>query len=270
MSPLALLLVGAAAATTPGGWRVQAALPQPSVALRPVMVLGDPVAPIAQATVDLRVPLGPVALDAELPWVHTWGRNGRWSRSYPGQLRMGASAWCAREHIQLGLELAVPLTRNEQAGSSWASLAKEVMPSLEVGPAMHTLWTRGGFSFTGRLFLGGRWGEGARWFPPTRTPYQVTRGIFAPEIAAAVSAHLAGPLGLVTETEWLQDPAIPFSTRALARLELPLRRGGLDLDLGVQVTLIAMLGDEAVQPIAQLRWWPATEAPPPDSPGQSW
>jgi hypothetical protein len=250
---LALLMVAEIAATPSDGWRVQASTPSSSTALRAVAVPGDPVGDIVQLYADQRAMLGPVALDVELPWVTTWGGEGRWLYSYPGNLRLGISTWPQSDRLQLGLEGSVPTTRDRIGGYSWGSLAKESLPTWELGAALHSSWSTGLISLTGRLFLGGRWGDGARGWGHDRTE---SYGMFVWDIASVFAVRVMGPVSMVHELEWLQDPAYPVSTRPFLRLDLPVRRGCLSMDLGLQINQETLFGHEPVQPIAQLRWYP--------------
>ncbi len=259
MSALVLLWLGTATAGSPDGWRVQAAVPATSAAVRPALVLGDPVAPIVQATGDLRLMLGPVAVDAELPWVTTWDRDGRWAYSYPGNLRLGVSAWTLAEHLQLGVEGSVPTSWNKEHGYSWASLAKESLPSFEAGPALHTLWRAGAWSFSGRLFAGMRGGDGARWFPSGRGGEGLGHAIFVFDLATVIAVQVKEPVSLVFELERLQDPYFPFTARPMLRVDRPIQRGTLGLDLGLQITQETMFGNEPPQLIGQVRWYPSSD-----------
>lgn len=267
MIPLPLLLIGAVSATTPGGWRVQAALPETSASIRPVAVLRDPVGDVLQATADLRVDVGLVSLDAELPLVATWGDNGRWSHRHPGQARLGAFTWLFHEHFQVGLEGAFPVTGRDGYGQSWGSLSKEVLPSLEFGPSFHTLWATENFNVTARVFLGLRW----ELWETEASLLSDTGSTLSLDGAVAFTRHLEGPLGFVGELELVSDAYVPVTTRVLARFDLPIARGWLALDLGLQLPVTTIFdyvvfalegeGEASIQPCAQIRWYPVLDWP---------
>jgi hypothetical protein len=257
-----LLLVFAAQATTPGGWRIQAALPETSAAVRPVLLPTDPLAPIAQVTADLRVKYGPVSADLQLPWVHTWDRQGHWAHSYPGQARLGLYAWQFHEHFQLGIETDFPVQQGGVTHGSWGTHANEVLPSNSLASSFHTTWATENFSVTARLALGLRWGPyvlDLLALGDTPTSPLVEGGW-------AITRHIAGPVGFVGELEVITDQYVPMSTRLMLRADLPARRGSLALDLGLQHPLLwSRMGmDEHLltfQPCAQIRWWPVLDWP---------
>ena len=254
-----LLLVCAAQATTPGGWHVQAALPQTSAALRSVYLPNDPIAPIVQTTADLRVGVRGQALDLQLPWVNTWDRDERWSHSYPGQARLGLYGWMFHDHFQLGLEADFPVYQGEATGRSWGTYANEVRPSHAVATSFHTIWATENFSVTARTALGLRWGAHVFdlfYGQPGNTNLLI-------EEAFAITRHIRGPFGLAAELALVSDAYVPMFTTASLRIDLPVSRGWLNLDLGIQVPVHAPLqGDPltaAVHPCAQLRWYPVLD-----------
>jgi len=251
-----MVLLAAAGASTPGGWRVQAALPETSAAVRPVAVVADPVGDIVQATADLRVRYGTFAFDAELPWFNTWGSNGRWEAHYPGQLRFGISTWTDNQHFQIGVEGAVPASRRDDLGQSWASLAKETEPCNELGGSLHTLWATERFSVTTRAFIGARWGYGFDGL----TGSDNANAYPTIDLAAAMVLQIVDPIAYVGELELVADSAVPISTRILLRADLPVGPGWLAFDLGMQIPATAM-AFPTMQLIAQVRWWPVLEWP---------
>ncbi|MFH1465109.1 MAG: hypothetical protein ABIO70_12055 [Pseudomonadota bacterium] len=257
---LALLLgLATASATTPGGWRVPAAVPETSVALRPVLVLGDPVGDVAQATLEARYGRGPAAVDVQLPWVYAWNSADGWAHGGPGLLRVGAYAWIDDEHIQLGAEFATPVTSVEHAPRSWGSAAGEVLPNQEFLTVIQTWWGTDRTALTTRGGLGVRAGPYVQDVLGGRTPS-------APVVtaAAALTTRLVGPLGLVSEAELLVDPYVPGTARFLLRGDLAVGRGWIVADAGLQLPLLNLAGGSLTfQPIAQVRWYPVLDWPRP-------
>ncbi len=275
-----LLLTCSASATTPGGWRVQAAVPQSSAAIRSVVLANDPYGGVFQVTGDARATVGPLTLDAQLPWVHTWAHDGLWEpRSFPGQLRVGAHGWLHHQHFQLGLEVAFPVSSAPGTGTSWGSLSSETLPAWEIAHAFHTTWATERFSVTARAVTGVRWGRfqtgcygsgDIGWCPVFDFAYGLTR-------------HIVGPLGFAMDLELVSD-RVPVTARPMLRLDIPARRGWLVLDAGLQFPPLTTVEDWVafshfpLQPIAQARWYPVLDWPWPgvhfdseprrDSPGR--
>jgi hypothetical protein len=257
VSLLALLVAASAAATSPGGWRVQAASPESTVAVRPVIVLGDPVANVAQATLDARFGRGPAAVDLQLPWVYAWNGADGWARGGPGLLRMGAYGWLLHEHLQVGLEFALPVTSADRTARSWGSHSFEVLPDHEIMAIWQGQWSSGRVAVTTRAGLGARWGPYAlAWLSAGST----TMPIF--EHAVAVACGLAGPFGVVAEGEIVADPYVPLTVRPLLRMDLGAGHGRFTLDVGVQLPVPGTMGGRMTfQPIAQVRWYPVLDWP---------
>ena len=259
MSASFAVLVGlaTAAATTPGGWRIQAALPESTVAVRPVMVLGDPVGNVAQATLDARFGLGPAAVDLQLPWVYAWNGEDGWDRAGPGLLRVGAYGWLLHEHLQVGMEFALPATSAERTARSWGSHSTEVLPDREVMAIGQGQWSTGRLSLTTRAGLGARWGTYASDRLDVRL---AVVPVF--EHAVTVAWGLVGPLGVVAEGEFVADPYVPFTVRPLLRVDFGVGRSRFALDAGVQLPLLDLAGGRMTfQPIAQVRWYPVLDWP---------
>jgi hypothetical protein len=248
---LPCLWAAAAIATTPGGWQVQA-LPDTSLALRPVAVLGDPVAEVAQLTLDARVGFGTWAVDAQLPWVGSHDAQDRWTHSYPGLLRVGGHHWFHREIFQIGLEVAVPVTTDPGAGHSWASLSNDVQPAWELLPVFQVCYAWSRITVDGRIGVGVRAGpHEPDWFEIFDMPARVQF-----DYAGVVSWWFDERFAAVAEAQLTLD-AVPMTARLMGRAELAPGRGLLLFDLGLQIPILTYTEYWTLQPIAQVRWYPA-------------
>lgn len=219
------LLVSAALAVAPGGFRVDGALPVRALAFRPVFVMtaGEP--SVFQTTVAGRWSTGHALVDVGVPFVATWGHG--LTDLGAGNVRVALSGLFGPERrpTSIGAELALPLAPSWASVSAWGSNARETVPTAEVlvvyqlafdTEAPWTLRLAAGFMF-GPAWRGG-----------------VIGGLPSAELGVAHVVPVSDALAVVVEGEVMVDRT-PLSARVLVRHS----EDRSAFDLGLQLPLLA-------------------------------
>ncbi len=236
-----LLALAPVLAATPGGFRVDTALPVMSFSARQVFIMnpGDPWT--SQTAVRAGGVLGHWGFDVQLPFVYSWEPS--WSDAGLGQLRIGGRRFVHdAPSVLIGVELAFPVVPRRFGVSAWGSNARETLPGTEFLALVETTLLSQA-PVTLRAAIG--WYEGPfLGSPDSKGPS------FLVELAAVKVFPLWGPLSFVTELELLRDPT-PVTGRALARFD---PSDHLSMDFGAQIPVMEYLENpRSLQLIAQAR-----------------
>jgi len=241
----ALMMIGAAVAATPGGFRVGPSAPVSEVALKQVLVMNPGETWLTQSTVAGRAAVGERLLfDFGLPVAYLWEPDTDWWDLGLGQVKLGTHVHFTKKpgrYHQIGLELYVPLMVDGLRVEGWGSLARETLPGGTGLFVWETTWTD---PLTGPLTLrlsAGLWGsEHFDFFVPI---------VPSLELAMAKVFHITEEFSAVAEFEVITDWT-PVSARALGRYE----EAGFAMDLGVQIPVTEYTTRlETFQLIAQVR-----------------
>lgn len=219
------LVVGSALAVTPGGFRVEGAVPVNALAVRPVIVITPNEPSVFQTTLAGRASTGRALFDASLPLLVTGGEG--LNDVGVGQLRLGASALFGREHrpAALGLEVAIPIAPSWARVSAWGSNARETVPTAEalvvyqVSFNPEAPWS---VRFAAGFMMGDLWTMALPGMLPSA------------ELGVAHVVPLNDTVAVVLEGEVMVDLA-PVSARVLARHSRDLSA----FDVGLQLPLLA-------------------------------
>jgi hypothetical protein len=224
-----VLLVAAAQAASPGGFRVDPGVPVDMVQLRQVVGVFPGRFTLAQTAVRGQIVLGRLGLDAQVPYVHV--QSGGWTDDGMGQLRLGARRWAGTRDrpVSYGVEVAFPCVPPALRVSAWGSAARETLPGLEAVMFLE-LATSPGRPITFRAALG--WYGG-----PT---YESGSVVPALDLALAHVQPVRGRLSAVGELELTSDVSW-LSARGLARIDASEAWG---FDLGLQLPVFAYLDRE--------------------------